>query len=191
MKKLTSILIASAFAILPSVTKAQAFEEGRSQISVGYGAVNGTQTFLSSYDQTVYPNLDFSALGPVFLKYEYGASENIGFGVNIAYADASIEYDDGIDRASINWWGASFNARVNRHFGTSDKFDPYIGFGMGYKVANWKYSSESESGDVGALIPLGLEATFGARYMFTPNLGLYSEVGLSKAIAQIGLNAKF
>lgn len=191
MKKLTLALVAGAMALMPTITKAQAFEEGKSQVSLGYGFVNGTQTLLSSYDQTLYPELEFNALGPMFLKYEYGATDKIGFGVNVAYANAGISYDDGLDRASIDWWGASFNARVNRHFGTSDKFDPYIGFGMGYKIANWKFSAEDESENTGALIPLGLEATFGSRYMFTPNIGLYGEVGLAKAVMQLGINAKF
>lgn len=190
MKKLTLALVAGAMALMPIMTKAQAFEQGKSQISIGYGAVNGTQTIFSNYDETEYPNLELSTLGPIFLKYEFGASENIGFGLNIAYADAGITYDDGLDKASIDWWGASFNARVNRHFGTGDKFDPYIGFGMGYKIAEWKFSANDESSDTGALIPLGLEATFGARYMFTPNIGLFGEVGLAKGILQGGLNIK-
>jgi hypothetical protein len=41
------------------------------------------------------------------------------------------------------------------------------------------------------MMPLGFESTLGARYMFTPNIGLYSEVGIAKAAFQFGLNAKF
>lgn len=191
MKKLTLALVAGAIALMPTMTKAQAFEEGKSQISLGYGFANTTQTLLSNYDQDLYPDLEFKALGPIFLKYEFGASEKVGFGLNVAYAGAGITYDDGVDRAAIDWWGTSFNARVNRHFGSHDKFDPYIGVGMGYKIAKWTFSDENNSEDTGALIPLGFETTFGARYMFTQNIGLYSEVGLAKGIFQIGLNSKF
>ena len=191
MKKLVLSLFVGVITLMPSTTNAQAFEQGKSQISIGYGFANTTQSLLSNYDQTSYPNLEFSALGPMFLKYEYGVAEKIGFGLNIAYAGAGITYDDGVDRASLDWWGISYNARVNRHFGSHDKFDPYIGVGMGYKMAKWTASAEGESEDTGALIPLGFETTFGARYMFTPNIGLYTEVGLAKAIAQFGINAKF
>jgi opacity protein-like surface antigen len=193
MKKLVLSLFAGIFTLIPSITNAQAFEQGKSQISIGYGFANTTQALLSNYDQTLYPNLEFSALGPLFLKYEFGATEKIGFGLNVAYAGAGITYDDGtgIGTASLDWWGISYNARVNRHFGSHDKFDPYIGVGMGYKMAKWTASADDESEDMGALIPLGFETTFGARYMFTPNIGLYTEVGIAKAIAQFGINAKF
>ena len=189
MKKLTLAIVAGAIALMPTITKAQSFEQGASQISVGYGAVNFTQAMVKDYGDILGTNQKFSSLGPIFLKYEYGVSEKVGFGLNIAYVSASSSYDDmGYNETySVDWWGASFNARVNRHFGSSDKFDPYIGFGMGYKIANWSYSDSSSSD---ALIPLGLEATFGARYMFTPNIGIFSEVGLAKGVLQGGLNIK-
>ena len=186
MRKLTLTLILGAITLMPAITKAQAFEEGKSQISLGYGLVNSTQAFVFAYGE-----LENSSLGPIFLKYEYGVSEKVGFGLNVAYATASASYDNIFldELTSLDWWGASFNARVNRHFGSSDKFDPYIGFGMGYKIANWSYSNDDDN-DIKALIPLGFEATFGARYMFTPNIGLFSEVGLAKGIIQAGLNIK-
>ena len=80
----------------------------------------------------MYLNPDFLALGPIYAKFEYGVSENIGFGVNIAYADAGINYTNDLgESASFKWWNTSINARVNRHFGSNNKFDPYIGLGMG------------------------------------------------------------
>lgn len=189
MKKLTLALVAGAIALMPTITKAQSFEQGASQISVGYGVVNVTQAFVADYGSLLGTNQKFSSLGPIFLKYEYGVSEKVGFGLNIAYVSASNSYDDTFfnETYSLDWWGASFNARVNRHFGSSDKFDPYIGFGMGYKIANWSYSDGTSSE---AFIPLGFEATFGARYMFTPNIGVFSEVGLAKGVLQGGLNIK-
>lgn len=190
MKKLTLALVAGAMALMPTITKAQAFEQGTSQISLGYGFVNTTQSFLSASDPTAYPDFKFSALGPMFLKYEYGVTEKIGFGLNVAYANAGIEYTNGAETASLKWWNASFNARVNRHFGTSDKFDPYMGLGMGYKLGEWKVEGDDETGERKAFIPLGLEATFGSRYMFTPNIGAFAEVGIAKGVIQAGLNIK-
>jgi opacity protein-like surface antigen len=193
MKKLTLAILAGTMALMPTMTKAQAFEQGKSQVSLGYGFVNGTQTLLSAYDEDLYPDMENSALGPIFLKYEFGVSEHVGFGLNIAYANAEITYNDAFvdGEQSIKWWGTSFNARVNRHFGSNDKFDPYIGLGIGYKIAKWTFSDDDESGDIGALIPLGFEGTFGSRYMFTPNIGAFAEVGIAKGIMQLGLNAKF
>ena len=190
MKKLTLALVAGAMAVMPSITKAQAFEQGKSQISLGYGAVNTTQSLLSTSYPAEYPNYTFTALGPMFLKYEFGVSEKVGFGLNVAYADAGIEYDNGAERASLKWWDTSLNARVNRHFGSHDKFDPYIGVGMGYKFGKWKVEGDDNAEERKALIPLGFETTFGARYMITPNIGIFSEVGIAKGIIQGGLNFK-
>ena len=60
----------------------------------------------------------------MFLKYEFGAAEKIGFGLNVAYAGAGITYDDGTGtaRASLDWWDISYNARGNRYFGINAKF---------------------------------------------------------------------
>lgn len=190
MRKLTLAFITGAISFMPAIIKAQAFEEGKSQISVGYGLGNTTQSYMSAYDKASYPELQFSSLGPVFFKYEFGISEKVGFGLNVAYAEAGIDYSYGVEKASIKWWNTSFNARFNRHFGSNDKFDPYMGLGIGYKIGNWKLEGGNDTEERKAFIPLGFEATVGARYMFTPNIGLFSEVGLAKGIIQAGLNIK-
>lgn len=199
MKKLVLSLFAGMFTLMPSITNAQAFEQGKSQISLGYGFLSTTQAFIKTQVNSVdilgdplYLNPDFLALGPIYAKFEYGVSENIGFGVNIAYADAGINYTNDLgESASFKWWNTSINARVNRHFGSNNKFDPYIGLGMGYKFGKWTSEGDDNAeDDLNALIPLGFETTFGARYMFTPNIGLFSEVGIAKGIFQAGLNIK-
>ena len=73
MRKLTLALIYGVITLIPVITKAQAFEEGKSQISLGYGLVNSTQAFVFAYGE-----LENSSLGPNFLKYEYGVSEKVG-----------------------------------------------------------------------------------------------------------------
>tara|TARA_B100000683_G_C12490544_1_gene554414 strand:+ start:1952 stop:2551 length:600 start_codon:yes stop_codon:yes gene_type:complete len=199
MKKLVLSLFVGVITLMPSTTNAQAFEQGKSQISLGYGFSSITQAFIKTlsnsndeFGDPLYLNPEFSALGPIFAKFEYGVSEKIGFGVNIAYADAEINYTSDLGEvASIKWWNTSVNARVNRHFGYHDKFDPYIGLGMGYKFGKWTSEGDDDAEEFKALIPLGFETTFGTRIMFTQNIGLYTEVGLAKAFAQFGINAKF
>lgn len=198
MKKLVLSLFVVVITLMPSTTNAQAFEQGKSQISIGYGLSSTTQALIKNsvnstdvFGDPVYVNPEFSALGPIFAKFEHGVSEKIGFGVNIAYANAGINYtNDTGGPASMKWWNTSVNARVNRHFGSNDKFDPYVGLGMGYKFGKWKSEGGDNPEEFKALIPLGFETTFGARYMFTPNIGLFSEVGIAKGIFQIGLNVK-
>ncbi|MBI35454.1 MAG: hypothetical protein CMP67_08840 [Flavobacteriales bacterium] len=189
MKKLVLTLFVGALMLAPSTSNAQAFEQGKSQVSAGYGFGNFIQALFETY--AVYDGFDKSLTGPLFVRYEYGVSEKIGFGVNFAYASVAADYNDIFgDPQSINWSSWSALARVNRHFGESDKFDPYIGLGLGYRTASWKFT-ELGTGTTTSLFPLGMEATVGARYMFTPNIGLYSEIGIAKAIAQFGINAKF
>jgi opacity protein-like surface antigen len=189
MNKLVKLITLCIVLILPLITKSQAFEQGKSQVSAGYGFGNFIQAVFSTYE--VYEDFSSSITGPMFVKYEFGVSEKIGFGINFAFASASVSYKDVFaENQSINWSTWSGLARINRHFGSHEKFDPYIGLGVGYRSANWKFS-ESDLDVDNNLMPFGFESTLGARYMFTPNVGLYSEVGIAKAIFQFGLNAKF
>lgn len=40
-------------------------------------------------------------------------------------------------------------------------------------------------------INFGMDLTFGTRVMFSDNIGAYAEVGIAKAVLQLGLTAKF
>jgi opacity protein-like surface antigen len=189
MNKFIASIIFCTVLTFPLIIKAQAFKQGESLVSAGYGFGNFIQAVFSLYES----NDEFSRSinGPVFVKYEFRVSEKIGFGVNFSFASATVNYKDLFaESQSINWSTWSGLARVNRHFGSHEKFDPYIGLGLGYRSVNWKVSELGLDYD-NNMMPLGFESTLGARYMFTPNIGLYSEVGIAKAAFQFGLNAKF
>jgi len=185
-------------ALKPTQSNAQAFTDGSNAISVGYGfgslGAAFYKTLLSSSD-----NVKTSNLGPVYLKYERGVTDHIGIGLNIAYAanKASsdyIGYDDNFNEVtyteSLTRTTLSVLARLNYHIGHSDKFDPYVGAGIGYRNASWKFkSTDPNYGNftIPSFLPLGFELTVGARYYFTPNIGLYAEVGAAKSVAQLGV----
>ena len=194
MKKIVITMLVAFAVALPNLSNAQAFEQGRSQVSAGYGVGNFVQALFQVYEE--YDAWESSNVGPFFLKYEYGATEKIGFGVNIAYAGVNGKYDledvftNEVTEETIKWSSISVLARMNYHFGTHDKFDPYWGLGMGYRTGSWSFSEAGLEAS-NTLFPFGFETTFGSRYMFTPLLGAYAEVGISKAILQFGLNAKF
>jgi hypothetical protein len=40
-------------------------------------------------------------------------------------------------------------------------------------------------------VPVGIEATFGTRFLFTDNVGAYVEIGLARAFFQFGVTGKF
>jgi opacity protein-like surface antigen len=197
MKKIVlSILIA-----LSVSGYSQSFTTGNSNISAGYGIGNFIQSVFKSYQ--TYDNYAFKSLGPMFLKYEHALNDRLGIGVNVAYANASVSYLDKshvVDSTSltfykqtIKWSTYSILARLNFHFANSEKFDPYWGFGVGYRGASWKYEDNDPNYDndtqVSNFFPLGLEVTIGARYYFTPSIGAYAEFGIAKAIVQFGIAA--
>jgi len=86
-------------------------------------------------------------------------------------------------------------ARMNIHFGSSDKLDVYWGFGIGYRTNNFKYYTTDPDDETvlawKALLPIGFETTMGVRYYLTDNIGIYAEAGLGKSVAQAGLAIKF
>ena len=198
---LVAVVVAIA-ALVPSVSNAQAFEEGQNNVSVGYGFVTLLGSINSTFDD--YADTEYKGTGPIYAKFEHALSDKIGLGGSFAYAgnewsykysstDANgnaVQYSETSKRTT---W--SLLARVNFHFGSSDKFDPYAGFGLGYRNANWTYDTTDPSGDSGVefktLVPLGMDLTIGARYYFTDNIGLYAEVGAAKSVVQAGLVAKF
>ena len=193
---------AALFATGLSHVRAQAFPQGKSMVSVGHGAVTFMGAIKRSFDP--YTDLSYTSLGPLYLKYEYAISDNIGFGLNFAYAENDFTYrynsldPDGIERTyseSTSRSTYSVLARFNFHMGDSPKFDPYVGFGVGYRDANWEISSNNPFGTSGvsfkSLMPFGFEITAGARYFFVDNLGIYAEVGGAKSVFQGGITARF
>jgi opacity protein-like surface antigen len=201
----TTVLLSgtiTAALVCPSNAQAQAFKEGTHAVSLGYGAVTFMGTLNRAFEP--YADLTYSTLGPAYFKYEYGISNNIGLGLSFAYEENDWTYRyDSIDldgnpaqySESTSRSTYSILARFNFHMGDSEKFDPYIGFGVGYRDANWDIRSDSPYGDSGvslkSLIPFGFELTVGARYFFLDNLGIYAEMGGAKSVFQGGLTARF
>jgi outer membrane protein len=186
-----------------------AFQKGGSSISLGYG-------FLSPYKSlfklsngilgggSTGVSAKFSSLGPIGVTYEYGASEKIGVGLQVAYSTLkNVETTkDGIsagkDRIeTLKLTQISAIARVNYHFGSSSKFDPYAGLGLGY--GNFKFTSEDNDPNplfTGTKISVpgafGITGQLGAKYYFSSSIGAYAEIGyLAGSFAQIGITAKF
>ncbi len=177
------------------------FDEGKVVVSGGYGAPWLSATVFNSYSS----NTDYSlkSIGPAYLKLEYGVTSWVGVGFNWAYANADINYTaaDGsyIEKHTVSFTTMSFLGRVNFHFlPDNEKIDLYGGLGMGYRSGGWTFKSTSTNPNYSAtnettptLIPIGFEITLGGRYYFTPNIGMYAEIGLAKSPFQIGLCAKF
>jgi outer membrane protein W len=202
MKKALFVMavLVMAFSV---TTKAQdneggAFSKGSSYVNLGYG-------FGSIWKNLFKLTAGFSggaykvtSTGPFSLAYEYGVSDKISVGVIAGYSqvkgtytDASFPSDNYVDKLT----NFSVIARGNYHFGHSEKFDPYIGIGLGY------YNFKFESIDAGGVstgnafaIPgaFGFNGQLGAKYFFSTNFGIFAEVGyVAGGIGQVGVALKF
>lgn len=197
-----SLLALPAFLFSSSEACSQAFTEGSNVVSLGYGGVTLLGSLSQNFDD--YNDVQYKGMGPLYFKFEHAMTDNIGLGVNVAYATNEWSYDYASTDANgnaVNYKETtsrstySILARFNYHIGSNDKFDPYVGFGMGYRDATWKYDTTNPDGttnvDIKGLMPFGMELTIGARYFFTENIGLYAEVGAAKSVVQGGLAVKF
>jgi outer membrane protein W len=211
MKKL---LFATAIMFAATATFAQdgdgAFTKGSSTISLGYGFISPYKTVLTAQNILFAGSgitSKYSSLGPIALTYENGITDNISVGLSIGYATSKNVLTE------ANGLGAGKNyditkkldqvgvvARGNYHFGSSAKFDPYIGLGLGYYSLKYKTTSNDPTDSPAdlALLNIAVPGAFGftgqvgAKYYFSSNIAAYAELGyLVGSFAQIGVTAKF
>jgi opacity protein-like surface antigen len=196
MKRVFIFIAAGVFSI-HSVC-GQAFVEGNNIVAAGYGFNSFARAVIKSFSDKA--GFDYSTTGPIYLKYERALNNTVGLGLNLAYAQYSIGYDDqastGSQLYSYSLVHTSFSAlaRLNLHIGNGEKWDPYWGIGMGYRSGSWKVTSTAtdyESPAVPDFIPFGFETTFGLRYFIADNIAVYAEMGLAKSLWQAGLVTKF
>lgn len=211
MKKL---LFSAAILFAANATFAQseggAYSKGQSTISVGYGFASPYKTLFklsNIYANDPATSTKLTSLGPVGLTYEYGATDKVSVGLQVAYGSIkNVTTDkDGISNGkdyivTQKMDQVSAIARVNYHFGSNDKFDPYGGLGLGYGSFKFKTTTNDPSDNAAdyALFNIkvpgafGITGQLGAKYYFSPNFGAYAEVGyLAGSFAQIGVTAKF
>jgi opacity protein-like surface antigen len=206
MKKSICVIAAAMLFMTAAVTnlRAQSFEQGNILISGGYGFGNFAKALFKAAEGA--PGYQFKSFGPVFVKGEYAASDNVGIGINFAYLGMNSQLDyympdpnDPVDsiqyHAEVGLNSYSVLGRVNFHFANGDMIDPYFGLGVGYRGGSWSFSDTDPNGDYTGIdnakvMPFGFETTLGLRFYVIDMLGIYSEVGLAKGIVQVGLTYK-
>ena len=205
MKKLFTVLVAVSM-ILPATKTFAQYYMGQVNISLGYGYPNLIGSVFEFYETN--DGYNATSLGPMYLKGEYGITDRIGLGLSIAYAANKVtytstytdydslgnpieeDYEYEIKRTTLSVLG-----RVNFHFGDFEKFDPYFGVGMGYRNANWTFTSTQpgyeNSTELASFLPFGFDFTVGARYYFNDFIGVYAELGIAKSPVQAGVCCRF
>ena len=148
-----------------------------------------------------------SSVGPLSLKYENAITNNIGLGFSFNYLQNGMKFRQAdyststpvISNYDLTRSTISFLVRMNVHFIEHEKVDPYFGLGLGYRSAWWDTKVTSSDPtyvakdytDGGISFPIGFESVFGARYYLSPGFGLFTEVGIAKAVLQFGITGKF
>jgi opacity protein-like surface antigen len=199
MKKLFLVFFSGAIFASFNTAQAQVFEQGSNHLNAGYGIGLGYGRILKAYD--VYDGYKFSGFGPAILSFERGVTDNIGIGASISYSTYGASwvqksYLSSYDY-SYRWTTFSILARGAYHFRISnDKFDPYVGLGLGFMKFGYKWTSSDPNfnettNSVSLGSPFGYQIFAGARYMFTDNIGAYAEIGFGLSVANFGLTFKF
>lgn len=193
MKKLlfASALVFAAFGTVNAQDGGTAYEQGKSTVALGYGFGN---IWKSSFKLlTGSGGGSTKSMGPFAVTYEYGVTEKISVGACVSFSSLKNSYTDNSEEKLTQF---GIVARGNYHFGSSAKFDPYIGLGLGYY--NFKFSAKDANGNDDASViysvpgAFGYSGQLGAKYYFTPNIGLFAEVGyIAGGYGQIGVNFKF
>lgn len=163
MKKVLMTLVA-CFMLLPLASKAEAqdaFHEGTSFINLGVGF-----------------NDNYKKFPPISASYEYGIKGNLwdahstlGLGAYTAFG------------ASNNWNAFVIGPRIALHYGFVPKLDTYVSLMLGY--INVSYDA-----DVVVSQDSGFDwgAHLGLRYLFTPNVGGFMELGYGISYVNLGIS---
>lgn len=204
MKKLVLPLIVAVATMISGNSNAQ---EGRIIVDgyYGYGSLyNAVFKAMVANDAS----FTFKGLGPLGVRGEYMISDKVGFGLDLAYSSASINYtetstsfDENYNYVTETYDASLKTAKVgamvtfNYHFVNSDKFDSYFVFGLGY--GNRSFTAESDylgyvSPEYNSTFPVASRLGVGMRYFFTEDIGLNLGLGLGQGgLLNAGVSARF
>jgi hypothetical protein len=178
-------------------------EASNAQYAVGTSAINLGVGF--GYSLNYFNGLTGGSVSPVFAgSYEYAALRlgpgTLGLGVGLGYQTSSWSYADGFgDQWSDKYVTTAFGLRGLYHWDAVEgaKYDVYAGIQLTYIhygytetatgpfVANYNYGSTALSSSFYPYLIVG------ARYFFTPNIGVFGEVGYDICYLKVGLTIKF
>lgn len=173
---------------------AQVYEKGNFVIDAFYGFPNLFSGIVKSAADLSYSNSKVTSIGPLGLTAEYLVGEKFGIGLEATYSSTRVKASGGGYDYEFQYNRMRILPRVNFHFGSSDKFDPYLTVGAGY--ANFEAKTKTTDPNVTDLnfsTPGGLATRvgFGLRYFISDNIGVMVEGGIGGALIRGGLAVKF
>lgn len=202
MKDKKIIIIIILFVITLQAANAQSKTHN---ISLGIGFPNIPRFFFNQFDTK--NKFESTGKGPYHFKYEYRLNRWIGVGASLNYMSYKVKWVDNVfdtaqgrfklNNIAIENKTLAFNPRINFHFINPEnhpKYDIYAGFGIGYQFGRGlRVNSDFPEYALNIGLPrisrLGLEASIGLRrQIFGDKLKIYTEIGFTKSLVQLGLN---
>lgn len=164
-----------------------AVSEGSILISAYYGGPNLNANILDNNLGTDNPAV---SIGPVGGTFSYMVTDAVGIGLDVNYTDISITWNDN----SVDTNGTSVNyeykvgmstvrimPRFDFHFGTSEKFAPYVGLAAGWRTRSYYTETTDPSyddADIEGVNPIAFRIAAGGSIFLTNSLGINLELGL-------------
>ena len=197
----TYILLVFGVLFLTMNVSAQQFSQTRIAISVGTGFPDMDKVFFRS-DLHELTSFKDKGIAPIVCRVQYSFNHFFELAASFSYYKYRATWTRNIyNSASSSYLSESsyFNAtslsimlRGNFHKRLTDRTDAYVGLGAGYKKTDKRsneqiYTQPSFHDE----IPIAIELTGGVRYYFTEKLGIYAELGWSKALIQFGATVRF
>jgi opacity protein-like surface antigen len=129
-------------------------------------------------------------------KFQYLLNEQVDVGIEYTHALATFDYEG--KHATIYTAGIRKQrilGKINVHFATSTKVDPYVTFGAGFNRSKLFFtepgiaSVDLKNNSI-FLAPFSFRAGIGLRYFFTAKFGLNAEIGVGGPLMQAGFTVK-
>jgi hypothetical protein len=184
---LLSLLLALMIPLFTLNAQTSTFKQGDLVFNAGLG--------LGATYGTYWGSLYTPTVPPIFITGDYCLREdlgpgNLGVGGILAYSSYKYEYDPS--------YGSKYNVifigvRGTYHFvDLVDKMDLYGGISLGGKIQIEKPYGDNNGAtyDVNPSTAL-VEIFAGARYYFSDNVGVMSELGYGVAWIKLGVSLKF
>ncbi len=166
-------------------------------VSVGYGFPSILRFVINSETRLDIVPFGAQGFGPLHAKAEYIFKRRIGIGGSIFYNNIHFKISDKtVDTFIYRVNDLSINARLNIYAINNAKHQLYVGAGIGR--LNFKNILERLTRPEDTFLKYtptlelsnkkSLEATIGYRRFIKYNIGLYTEIGIGRAIVQFMKN---
>jgi len=145
----------------------------------------GIPVIAPGYRMTIPPINAFYEVGIL----DFGRPGSVAVGAHVGLWGYKIK--TGLDQLNYKYFNTLFGARGAYHFTIIDKWEVYGGAVLGIKLESERFTAGTESTAAHTHVKFGWQVFAGTRYMFTPSLGAFVELGYGATYGSIGATYRF